>query len=84
MQKQQSPCCSPTSAARSSLLACGDDELAVREGAAERAEDAALPGGVEVKLDFVDQDDGFALKRITVTRIGDREATREVGGERKE
>ena len=42
----------------------GEDELAVGEGGGEAAHDNALPAGVEVEFDLVDEDEGLGLERV--------------------
>ena len=43
----------------------GEDELDAREGISERRDDSLLADGMEVKIDFINEDDaGRALEKV--------------------
>lgn len=62
----------------------GGDELAVREGGSEFLDYGALPLGMEMKVEFVDQNDSSSLERISEVGIGLGEATGEIEDERQD
>ena len=45
------------------------NELYVREGFAELRDDLALPGGVKVKLEFINENNAVPLERIVDVRV---------------